>query len=68
MKKYFFIFSVSLLSIFFLMHIKERPQTKTILNKIKPHERLQSIVNQEKREKKNVFAWGIRTNTRSYKN
>ena len=58
MKKYFFIFSVSLLSIFFLMHIKERPQTKTILNKIKPHERLQSIVNQEKREKKERIRMG----------
>ena len=58
MKKYFFVFSVSFLSIFFLMHIKERPQTKTIFNKLKPHERLQLIVNQEKREKKERIRMG----------
>ena len=58
MKKYFLVFSASLLSIFLLFQIKKTPQTDTISNLLKPHEQSKLIAEQEKKEKKERIRLG----------
>ena len=58
MKKYFLVFSASLLSILLLFQIKKTPQTDTISNLLNPHEQSKLIAEQEKKEKKERIRLG----------
>ena len=57
MKKYFFVFSSSLL-IILLFHFRESSQIKISKNLLKPQERSHLIINKEKKERKERIRMG----------
>jgi photosystem II stability/assembly factor-like uncharacterized protein len=58
MKKYFLIFSVSLLSVFLLKHFEESAEIKTSNHSIKTQNRVLALVKKEKKEKKERMRMG----------
>ena len=58
MKKYFFVVSASLLCVLLLFHLKKSVQTEITPNLLKPEQRLQLVINREKKEKKERIRMG----------